>query len=848
MCADKIYRYLLVSAFLCLQSLNLLASFFVNEDWSTYVGGQYGNDCVKASAIDSDYNGYFGGYLGDGGIIKDGGAYYPTPPYTYIGAKDGFVSEVNTNGVLQWYVCLGEGEDDEVRGIAEYGDSVFAAAWQNRTDSSDNGGTDAHIYKLSKDDGAGSSIYTLGAVDATNAFNAVTVDTNGNIYAVGYTSIDGLTISVPGYQVGGTTYGTSLQGDRDAVVVKMSPSGAPIWIHYLGGENYDSALTCTIGTNGFLYVGGETESSGWVAFPGIVVPSASHKAGFVVKLSSNGDHIWSTFIGGSGDDSVAALAFESVSGHLFAAGSTSSYDFMGDGALDSNDGDGFVTSITDNGTSFAVNWSQLYGSTGDDSITSIQQLDDSQMVIGGSTPTAGWLPEADNDHNGGMDGFIIAFDPGGTSLWSHYVGGSDKDETLTLAAESGVFYAGGLTFSDDNWVSGGFHDVWDKDDPWGDGGVEQFGFAVKFTSLGYLPDMPEITTQPLSRSVEEQQDADFSIEAISAESISYQWYLNSSLITDATNITLTLASVTLAQDGDQITCIVSNLAGAVTSASAILTVTAIPMGWIKIDLTPAAAVSNDVAWSIDGGTNWLASAEATNVLTGEYTIKYKEVFGWAAPTNPVSTTVTNQLTNSLSATFTEIFYPVVRTITGTNVVITVTPPAGTSYWVLTENIPSGLTPYDYPTDPTDPWNGSATNFVYFQLGGSPAQFSYSVTGTVGDHSVSGSVNFVSVNFVSTTELTEGADTITIASDEPPQGVPNPDITEFYPDSGIPGNWWLTFVSIVGQNYLIETNGTPASIGWAQQGAAVAGQADQTTTSVSSSEESLFFRVNTPIIP
>jgi len=600
-------------------------------------------------------------------------------------------------------------------------------------------------------------------------------------------------------------------------------------------------LTCTIGTNGFLYVGGETYSPGWVTFPGTVVPSASNKAGFVVKLSSDGTHVWSTYLGGSSEDFVAGLAFEKISGKLFAAGTTYSSGFMSSKPrLNSyrGGGDGFVSAITDNGNTLTVNWSKFYGSNQMDRVTSIQQLDDSQMIIGGYTLSSGWLSEADNTPNGGVDGFTAVFEDNGDDLWAHYTGGTGNDYTYALAADSGVFYTGGLTLSTNNWVSGGFHVTWDKQDLWEDGSADEFGFFAKYVSSGYIPDLPTIITQPQSVSVEEEQDARFSIGVESAEALSYQWYVNDAPVTDATSPSLTITDVTLAQNGDEITCVASNIAGIATSDTAILTVTAIPMGWIKMDLSPAAAVSNGVAWSIDSGSNWFASGDVINVLTGVYSIVYKPVFGWAAPTTPSSTTVLNLQTNSLAAAYTEIIYSNARYITGTNVVVNVIPPDGTEEWILREIIPAGLTPYGYPASVT--WLSGTRTLRYYGDGSSPTQISYSVTGAEGSYQLSGTVYFYPSG---ATVTTLGATQVTIAV-EPPPVIPDPDIIGFAPDSGVPGYWLLTFISTLNQSYLIMTNGTPAASGWAQQ-SQVNGAADQTSVSVAAPGETLFYRVRTP---
>ncbi len=832
----KYCKYIIPVFVLLLCGLNLHASYSVSEEWSTYVGGQNGNDSVKASVIDANSMIYFGGAV-YGGQIDDE---VEATEYPFDGGGvEGFIARAYSDGVLQWYSSFGGNGYDEIRGIAEDGQSVYAVACLEQI-SSYYDGTDAYLYSLSNTNGSFNWSYYIGEADATNAFNAVTVDTNGNIYAVGYTSIDGLSSTVDGYQVNGTgpVYGSSLQGDLDAVVVKVSPAGSLLWVHYLGGENHDSALACTIGTNGYLYVGGETCSTGWVSDTSSTFPSPSNKAGFVVKLSTDGEHKWSTFLGGTYNDSVSSLAIESESGNLFAAGTTFSGDYMYNGnPLNSHGGgsDGFVTSITDNGNDFTINWSKFYGSPQDETISSIQQLNESELVVGGTTPNGTWLPDADNAHSGGNDGFIVVLqEDSGTNIWSTYTGGSDTETLNTIAARNGIFYAGGMTRSE-GWVTNGFHTTWDKESLWEEP-ADEFGFLFKYQSSGYVADPPEITLQPQSVTVEEQQDAQFTIAAVGTQPLFYQWRVNGSSVADATNTIFSLSSVQRAQDGDLISCVLSNVAGTVFSDNALLTVTPIPNGWITVDISPTNAVNAGAAWSLDSGSTWYVDGDVVNVITGIYSIVYKDVFGWSASSNaPASTVVTNGYTNLLATVYTEVFYDNYREISGTNVTVVIDPPDGSETVIMTETLQEGLIPHNFA--PLS-WDIENHKLTYKTFDTTPIQFTYSVTGTDGVYQVSGAVNFGEGSVI-----TAGPDQIVIGGTT--SVVPDPDIISFGPDSGTPGNFLLTFNSISGQDYLVETNGTPAAFGWAQQGQQVSGQAEQTTTSVGAPYPVLFYRVRTP---
>ncbi|MEI7733285.1 MAG: immunoglobulin domain-containing protein [Verrucomicrobiota bacterium] len=82
---------------------------------------------------------------------------------------------------------------------------------------------------------------------------------------------------------------------------------------------------------------------------------------------------------------------------------------------------------------------------------------------------------------------------------------------------------------------------------------------------------PSITTQPLSRSDLIGSSASFSVGALGAAPLSYQWYQNGSAIPTATNSTLSLQSLALSHAGGY-TVVVTNAYGTVTSTVATLTV------------------------------------------------------------------------------------------------------------------------------------------------------------------------------------------------------------------------------------------------------------------------------------
>ena len=121
--------------------------------------------------------------------------------------------------------------------------------------------------------------------------------------------------------------------------------------------------------------------------------------------------------------------------------------------------------------------------------------------------------------------------------------------------------------------------------------------ALTVTS-GILP--PEITGQPEDITAPEGATVSFSVTA-SGTALSYQWSRNGSFIPGATSSTCTISLVTLADNGAEFTCEVSNVAGSIISNPATLTV---------IQLPPE-IVTQPESRMVDEGAHVLFSIEAT---------------------------------------------------------------------------------------------------------------------------------------------------------------------------------------------------------------------------------------------
>ncbi len=96
------------------------------------------------------------------------------------------------------------------------------------------------------------------------------------------------------------------------------------------------------------------------------------------------------------------------------------------------------------------------------------------------------------------------------------------------------------------------------------------------SSSAPAPVAPQIVTQPASQSVNAGQTASFSVTASGTAPLRYQWNKDGASVTGATSASYITPATTSADNGATFTVTVSNTAGSVLSAKAILTVAAAP--------------------------------------------------------------------------------------------------------------------------------------------------------------------------------------------------------------------------------------------------------------------------------
>jgi len=181
-----------------------------------------------------------------------------------------------------------------------------------------------HTKPLIIDPILGYSTY-LGESDQAEA---VAVDSAGNAYVTGGTEIN-LPTTPGAFQ--NDDFPKLFSSDLSAFVTKFNSAGtALIYSTYIGGSNGEEAGAIALDADDNAYIGGFTYSTDLPVTSGAFQPknhSVGITNGFVTKLNSTGTQlIYSTYLGGSNEDLVNAVAVDSA-GNAYASGYSESRDF-----------------------------------------------------------------------------------------------------------------------------------------------------------------------------------------------------------------------------------------------------------------------------------------------------------------------------------------------------------------------------------------------------------------------------------------------------------------------------------------------------------------------------------------
>ncbi len=229
------------------------------------------------------------------------------------------------------------------------------------------------------------------------------------------------------------------RGENDLFLIKISPDGNLIWSRTYGGSDEDYGYAVVQEPNGNYVITGSTRSTDW----NFSNRSSSDKDIFILRTLNDGTINLVRTYGGSQDEEGRDVAIGS------------NFQISVTGVFESNNGDfsgaqpgtggAFLLKIESSGV---FNSLTTYSGSGTDVANTLIPVADGGFVIAGRSSSGDGLFQVQN--SGTADAFLLKMTNNGNPQWINLTGGSDYEEIHTLIeSESGNIIAAGETRSGD---------------------------------------------------------------------------------------------------------------------------------------------------------------------------------------------------------------------------------------------------------------------------------------------------------------------------------------------------------------------------------------------------------------
>lgn len=230
--------------------------------------------------------------------------------------------------------------------------------------------------------------------------------------------------------VGGETLVS--EGQRDGLVVKISPQGNVRWTHRFGGKGPDFGYGITSGPRGRVIVAGSVQST--VDFGGGPTAGGNDNDAVLVTYDADGELLWTRRFGDNKSQEAMSVAIAPDHGIAVGGQFSGSFDLGGEHLVAKGDKpDGFVALLDDAGN---VRWAKSVGSPGvADAIRSVAVDGGGNVVATGSFQGKTMFDGQLLTSGGRGDALVMKISASGQRQWACGWGGPGSEIGYWIATD-----------------------------------------------------------------------------------------------------------------------------------------------------------------------------------------------------------------------------------------------------------------------------------------------------------------------------------------------------------------------------------------------------------------------------